>query len=451
MTRTMTRREAIQTAAASTAALTCLSAQSAPDVSAASASIMDLRVPKMDRVRVGSVGLGKRGLPAIRRLRAIEGVEITALCDLRPERVAAAQKMLADANRPAAKEFGKTKDDWKQMCGDGNVDLVYNATPRPLHAPIAIFAMKQGKHAASEVPAARTLEECWQLVDTAEATQRHCMMLENCCYGETELMFLRMCREGVLGELMHGDAAYIHDTRELNVSGAGFPPGWRLDDFRRRVGNVYPTHGLGPIAQYMGINRGDRFDYMVSMSSNERGMTLWAESHYPPEDPRRKATYTLGDMNTSLIRTVKGRTIMLQNDMNSPRPYSRLNLISGTKGCCADYPPRVAIEPKSHHWIQGDELKDYYRKYAHPLWARVGEAAKKVGGHGGMDFVMDWRLIYCLRNGEPLDQSVYDAAAWSAIGPLSDWSVANGASPVEVPDFTRGVWETTPPLAIVGG
>ena len=291
----------------------------------------------------------------------------------------------------AAKEFGKTEDDWKRMCADGNVDLVYNATPRPLHAPIAIFAMKQGKHAASEVPAARTLEECWQLVDTAEATQRHCMMLENCCYGETELMFLRMCREGVLGELMHGDAAYIHDTRELNVSGAGFPPGWRLDDFRRRVGNVYPTHGLGPIAQYMGINRGDRFDYMVSMSSNERAMTLWAESHYPPEDPRRKATYTLGDMNTSLIRTVKGRTIMLQNDMNSPRPYSRLNLISGTKGCCADYPPLGAIEPRSHHWIEGDELKDYYRQAsrARGTWratsatAGYSSAARQAGDRAG--------------------------------------------------------------------
>jgi len=212
---------------------------------------------------------------------------------------------------------------------------------------------------------------------------------------------------------------------------------------------LYPTHGLGPIAQYMGINRGDRFESMVSMSSRERSLSLYAETRFPPEDPRRK-TIRRGDMNTSIIRTALGRTILVQHDVVSPRPYSRINLISGTKGCFADYPPRLALEPDAHQWIEGEALKEYLTRYTHPLWHKVGEEAKKVGGHGGMDFVMDWRLIQCLRNGEPLDQSVYDAAAWSAIAPLSEWSVARGGAPIEVPDFTRGEWQRVPPLPIVG-
>ncbi len=410
-------------------------------------SVMGLKLPAMDKVRIGLVGLGARGGGAVGRLKTIEGVEIVALCDVRPGCVAAAQKALEAAGKPKAKEFGATPEDWRRLCDLPDVDLVYNCTPWDLHTPISVAAMKAGKHAATEVPAAVTEEECWELVDTAEQTQRHCMMLENCCYGENELTVLNMCRQGVLGELMHGEAAYIHDLRSLKMN--GYWEFWRLKHSIRRDGNLYPTHGLGPVAQYMGINRGDRFDCLTSISTRERGLTLWAESHYGADDWRRKTTYKCGDMNTTLIRTLKGRTIMVQHDTTSPRPYSRLNLISGTKGCFADYPARLALDPKAHEWIEGAALQEYYDKYRHPLWSKVGEEAKKVGGHGGMDFIMDWRLVYCLRNGEALDQDVYDAAAWSAIGPLSEKSAAQRGQSVDVPDFTRGAWEKTPPLGIV--
>lgn len=417
----------------------------------ARASMAAFAVPAIDRVRIGIVGIGNRGAGAVSRLSQIEGAEITALCDLRPERVAAGQALLEKAGRPRAKEFAGGENEWRRLCGDSQVDLVYNCTHWDLHTPIAVRAMLDGKHTAVEVPAAITMDECWQLVETAEATRRHCMMLENCCYGATELMVLRMCREGLLGELIHGEAAYIHDLRASKMSETNYHRMWRLAHSIRRNGNLYPTHGLGPIAQYMSINRGDRFERLVSFSSMERGLTLYAESRFPPEDGRRRRRYALGDMNTSIIRTARGRTIMVQHDTTSPRPYSRLNLISGTRGCFADDPPRLALEPDAHKWIEGEALKEYQAKYTHPLWARVGEEARKVGGHGGMDFVMDWRLIWCLRNGEPLDHSVYDAAAWSSIAPASERSVARGGEPVDIPDFTRGAWETTPPLGIVGG
>lgn len=430
--------------------LNLLNAPGSKALAATGKSVLLLKTPPMERVRIGVIGIGMRGSGSIQRLLRLDGVEITALCDIRPESLAVGQRALERAGKPKAKEFGKTPDDWKRLADLPEVDMVYTCTPWDLHTPIAVFSMTAGKHIATEVPAAVTLEECWQLVDTAEKTQRHCMMLENCCYGESELMVLNMCRQGLFGELLHGEAAYLHDLRSLKMDNSrGYQGMWRLNYSMTRNGNVYPTHGLGPVSQYMSINRGDRFDFLISMSTIERGLTLWAGSHYPPDDFRRKARYVLGDMNTSLVRTVKGRTVMIQHNTTSPRPYSRLNLISGTQGIFSDYPPRLALEPKAHEWIEGDKLEEYYDKYRHPLWARVGEEAKKVGGHGGMDFVMDWRLIYCLRNGEPLDQSVYDAAVWSAIAPLSEWSVAHGSQPVKVPDFTRGVWENTAPLGIV--
>ena len=449
----LSRREFIRSATLAGAGLGVIGALGTRELLAApdrkGKSVMGLKTAPMERVRIGVVGIGNRGSEAVRRLSLLEGVEITSLCDIRPQCVAGGQKTLKAAGKPVAKEYGKTPDDWKKMAESPDVDLVYACTPWELHTPQAVFSMLAGKHAVTEVPIAVTLEECWQLVDTAERTQRHCMMLENCCYGETELMILNMCRQGVFGELLHGEAAYLHDLREQKMSDTGYQGMWRLEHSKKRNGNVYPTHGLGPVSQYMSINRGDRFDYLVSMSTRERGLTLWAESHFPPDDARRKATYKLGDLNTSLIHSLKGRTVMVQHDTSNPRPYSRINLISGTKGCFADYPPRLALEPNSEGWLEGDKLKEINDKYRHPLWTRVGEEGKKVGGHGGMDFVMDWRTIYCLRNGEPLDQDVYDGVTWSAVGPLSEWSVAHRSQTIDFPDFTRGEWEKTQPLGIV--
>jgi predicted dehydrogenase len=411
---------------------------------------MFLKTPKMDAVRIGVVGLGMRGGDAVNRLSHVEGVRIVAVCDVRPQCVAGAQETLKKLGKPKAKEFGKNAEDWKNLASLPEVDLVYCCTHWDLHTPIAVFAMEQGKHATTEVPSCVTLDECWQLVDTAEKTQRHCMMLENCCYGEAELLALNLCRLGILGELVHGEGAYLHDLRDLKFDPNGYYDMWRLKHSMRRNGNLYPTHGLGPIAQYMGINRGDRFDFLSSMSSEQRGLTAYAIEKFGAESPQAKQTYKLGDMNNTIIRTAKGRTILVQHDTTSPRPYSRLNHISGTKGILVDYPLRVALDPTAHEWMGDKDLEKFVEKYQHPLWRKVGDIAKKVGGHGGMDYVMDWRLIYCLRNGEPLDQSVYDAAAWSSIGPLSEASVANRGKSVDVPDFTRGAWEKTEPLGIVG-
>jgi hypothetical protein len=314
--------------------------------------------------------------------------------------------------------------------------------------------MQNGKHAATEVPAAVTLEECWQLVDTSEKTRKHCMMLENCCYDFFELLTLNMARNGMFGELLHAEGAYIHDLRDLNFSKKGYADMWRLKENATRNGNLYPTHGLGPIAQCMNINRGDKMDHLVSMSTNDFQMNEMAKEMAAKDDffkPYTDKPYR-GNMNTTLIRTDKGKTIMVQHDVTSPRPYSRIHLISGTKGAASKWPSPQRIS-FGHSWLKEDEFKAMEAKYTPPIVKHIGEIAKNVGGHGGMDFIMDWRLIDCLRNGLPLDQDVYDAASWSAVAPLSEQSVAKKSRTVDMPDFTRGAWKNNKPhsLTLDGG
>ena len=295
--------------------------------------------------------------------------------------------------------------------------------------------MEAGKHAFVEVPAASTLDECWRLVDASERTRRHCVMLENCCYGENELMVLGMVRAGLFGELTHAEAAYIHDLREIlfdDLEGR-----WRRDEHFTRNGNLYPTHGLGPVAHYLDINRGDRFEALVSMSSREASLSA-RRDRLPAGDPRRKDTYACGDMNTSIIRTARGRTVLLQHDVVTPRPYTRINHISGTKGAFRDYPARIFFDgPEKEEW---GSLKPYKKRFEHPLWARLRKIASK-SGHGGMDYVMSWRLMQCVREGLVPDMDVYDAATWSAPAPLSEDSIKAGSGAVAFPDFTRGRWK----------
>ena len=401
--------------------------------------------PKIDKVRVGIIGLGMRGPGAVERMSFIQGVEIKALCDKFPDRVTASQKILEKAGLPKAKEYSGN-DGWKALC-ESDIDLVYICTPWHLHTPMAVYAMKQGKHTAIEVPAAKTIDECWQLVETSEKTRKHCMMLENCCYDFFELLTLNMIRNGLFGEIVHAEGAYIHDLRDLNFSKTGYADMWRLKENATRNGNLYPTHGLGPIAQCLDINRGDNMSHLTSMSTNDFQMYAIAKEKAaadPFYQPFVNKQYR-GNMNTTMIRTNKGKTIMLQHDVTSPRPYSRIHLISGTKGIARKWPSpqRIAF---GHSWIKQEELKQLEEKYSPPIVKHVGEIAKKVGGHGGMDFIMDWRLIDCLRNGLPLDQDVYDAALWSAVAPLSERSVANKSRSVDVPDFTRGNWKTNKPV-----
>ncbi|WP_375582151.1 Gfo/Idh/MocA family protein [Cyclobacterium xiamenense] len=408
--------------------------------------------PKLDRVRVGVIGLGMRGPGAVNRLSKIEGVEIKALCDLRPEMVDKVMKSLEGSGHTPATYSGSTYA-WKKMVDRDDLDLVYIATPWQWHTPMAVYAMESGKHAASEVPIAISLEECWQLVETSERTKKHCMQLENCCYDFFELMTLNMARDGFFGDIIHGEGAYIHDLLELNFKkNTGYQDMWRLKE-NYRNGNIYPTHGLGPVCQIMNINRGDQMDYLTSLSSQDFHMKARAEELAAEDDFYASfATKQFrGNMNTTLVKTKKGKSIMIQHDVSSPRPYSRIHLISGTKGMARKWPvPGVST---GHGWMEADEIKALEEKYTPEIVKKVGEMAKKIGGHGGMDFMMDWRLVDCLRNGLPLDQDVYDAALWSAITPLSEWSVANRSNSIDIPDFTAGSWQTNQPveLTLKGG
>jgi predicted dehydrogenase len=410
--------------------------------------------PKIDKVRIGIIGLGMRGSDAVERLSYIDGVEIVALCDKYADRVASAQKTLEKMLRPQAKEY-TGEEGWKALCESHDVDLVYTPTPWKLHTPIAVYAMKNGKHAATEVPAAKTLEQCWELVDTSEKTKKHCMMLENCCYDFFELLTLNMIRNGMFGEILHAEGAYIHDlSREYLFNKNGYADMWRLKENIGRNGNLYPTHGLGPIAQCMNINRGDKFEHLISMSTNDFTLNELAKEMAAKDSFFNDYTDKpyRGNMNTTLVRTYKGKTVMVQHDVSSPRPYSRIHVISGTKGSVSKWPSPERIS-FGHSWVKEDELKDLYEKYSPAIVKHIGNIAKDIGGHGGMDFIMDWRLIDCLRNGLPLDQDVYDAAAWSAVGVLSEKSVGKEFKPIEFPDFTRGSWKTNKPhdLTLNGG
>lgn len=413
-------------------------------------SMIGFSAPPLGRVRIGVIGLGGRGTAAVRRLARIEGAEIVAVCDLLEDRVARSVKILSDGGAPVPAQFHGGKEEWRRLCDLDNVDLVYICTPWLWHTPMAVQAMKCGKHAAVEVPAAMTVEQCWQLVEVSEGTRRHCMMLENCCYGESELLALNLCRKGVLGELVHGEAAYIHDLRSSKFVKKGrYFEQWRMKWSQQHTGNPYPTHGLGPVCQYMNINRGDRFEYLTSVSSNQFGLSELAREKFGVNSDEAKGLYKLGDMNTSIVKTYRGRTIMVQHDTTSPRPYSRINLISGTKGTLADYPLRVALEPGAHKWMSDEELAKLKEKYQHPLWKQCGERARKDGGHGGMDYIMDLRLVHCLQHGLPLDIDVYDTALWSSLVELTERSVERRGGSVKVPDFTRGGWKRAEPLGIV--
>lgn len=413
--------------------------------------------PKIPTVRIGYVGIGTRGSWAVARMTNIRGVEIKALCDVREAAVKANQNTLSQKGWPAATEYFGNDYSWKQMCERDDIDLVYIATPWEWHTPIAVYAMEHGKHVAVEVPAARTLEECWQLVETSERTKKHCMQLENCCYDFFETLTINMAQQGVLGELVHAEGAYIHALAHGMFSKPAGPqdaPPWRWKE-NLKNGNLYPTHGLGPVAQAMNINRGDKMEYLTSMSTNDFQMEAYADQAAAGGDPYYKqftGKHYRGNMNTSVVKTFRGKTIMIQHDITSPRPYSRIHALSGTKGYALKYPEpgKIAL---GHDYTDDAKMKALEQQYTPEVISHVAEVAKVIGGHGGMDFIMDWRMIDCLRNGLALDMDVYDAATWCAITPLSIWSVANRSNSIDVPDFTGGSWKANKPvdLTLRGG
>lgn len=421
-------------------------AQTAREAPAAAPSGELFRTPPMEQVRIGFVGVGGMGTNHVHQLLQVDGARITAVCDVRAEHAERAAKMIEEAGQPRPALFTHGERDFERLCETQDLDIVYTATPWEWHVPVCAAAMKSGKHAATEVPAATTVEECWQLVELAEKHARHCVMLENCCYDRAELLVLNLVRRGLFGEVLHGECGYLHDLRGIKFAtdGEGL---WRRAHSQKRNANLYPTHGLGPIAQCMDIHRGDRFDYLVSMSGPSRGLQLWQQERLAPDDPRRAETYALGDVNLALIRTQRGRTIYLVHDTNLPRPYSRIHILQGTRGVHAGYPSRIHIEGRGegHGW---QKLEEYSEEFEHPLW-RSEKVREATGGHGGMDYLENYRLIQCLRRGEPMDMDVYDAAAWSAITELTEKSVASRSAAVDVPDFTRGKWSARPSLGIV--
>ena len=421
----------------------------------------DYSAPKLETVRVAFIGVGARGTGHARQIATIKGTEVVAISDLYQD--------LAQRSIDNCKEIGKgerhneiaiyygDEDKWELMLKEVKPDVVFISTNWNNHAPMVIEAMNSGAHAFVEVPIATTIEDMWKIINTSEKTRKHCMMMENVNYGRDELMYLNMCRKGVIGDFLHAEAAYIHELRfqmEEQKRGTG---SWRTHHYAKGSGNLYPTHGLGPVAQYMNLARkDDNFNSLISYSTPALGRKLYAEKNYPANHKWNKLDYKNGDLNTSIIKTSVGRTIMVQWDETSPRPYSRHNLIQGTKGTLAGFPTRVALEGgveginKNHHsWVKGKDLEVLYEKYDHPLYKRLGKLAKKMGGHGGMNFMMRYRIIECLRKGEPLDQNMYEGCFWSAVTPLSARSIEYGGAPQRFPDFTRGNWKTTNPLSII--
>jgi len=416
--------------------------------------------PKLDTVRVAFIGVGARGSGHLRSLASLEGVEVVAISDLYEDYCIRSSKVASEIGKGERHnniaQYWGAENKWELMLEEIKPDAVFISTNWNNHAPMAIKSMEKGAHVFVEVPIAVTLNDMWKIVDTSERTQKHCMMMENVNYGRDELMYLNMCRKGVIGKLLHAEAAYIHELRFQMSQEERGTGSWRTHHYANGNGNLYPTHGLGPVAQYMNIGRtDDSFKSIVSYSSPARGRELYAKKNYSLDHKWNKLNYLNGDINTSIIKTNIGRTVMVQWDETSPRPYTRHNLIQGTKGTLAGFPTRVAIEggfegaSKDHHsWIQGDKLEMLYEKYDHPLYKRLNQETKN-SGHGGMDGIMRYRIIECLRNGLPLDQNVYEGCFWSAVTPLSGKSISEEGAPQKFPDFTRGNWKTTKQLDII--
>ncbi|NNF76327.1 MAG: Gfo/Idh/MocA family oxidoreductase [Flavobacteriaceae bacterium] len=409
-----------------------------------SGALVDFATPAIKTVRIGMIGMGNRGSVLIQMFNYLVAnghAEIRALCDLKEEKLQENNTYLKSIQEHKADLYSGGEHEWKKVAERDDIDLLIICTPWKYHTEMSVYGMEQGKHVACEVPIAYTMSDCWTIIETAERTKRHCMMMENCCFNGEELWILNMIDQGVFGDLNHAEGAYIHDLRMHMLHDTYYENQWRIKHHQTRNGNFYTTHGLGPVSFYMDIGRGDNFDYLVSMSSKEQSLSEAAAA----VNSKFKG-FECGDMNTTLIRTKNGRSIMLQFDVHTGRPYSRLNTVTGTKAVHQGYPSRLYVGDDElkwgHRWLDETEYKSYRERYDHPLWKKLRDQIDaNAVGHGGMDFVMIYRLIRCLNLGLPLDINVYDGILWSAITPLSELSVANSSMSIPVPDFTGGSWK----------
>lgn len=415
-------------------------------------SVIDLKHDPIKQVRIGIIGVGNRGSGHVKTINTLQPhAQIVAIADARESRAKRALDRLEEINgkKSKVKLYYGDEEIWKKMVERDDIDLIIVATPIPDHAHMVIYAMEHGKHVASEVPISFTLQESWDIVNTAERTQRHCMMLENVCYGEEELWVQNMVQNNVFGTLTHAEGAYKHPILQKmfinsnDPSTSAYYKQWRLRLHAENHGNLYPTHGLGPIANYMKIGRGDRFDYLVSVESNEASLHEYSPESSKNNDFYDQKQFSRGDMSSALIKTTKGRSILLQHDVVSPRPYSRINALGGTKAYHEGYPSRLSLydEGFGHHWLKDEKYNVMWEKYRHPIWKKMKKQALENGGHGGMDYILFYRLINNLNNGNPMDMDVYDGVSWSALSPLTKLSVELGSIPVKFPDFTRGRWQ----------
>lgn len=419
-----------------------------PERPAGQQDVLQLTASPMATVRVGFIGLGMRGPGAVERFAQIEGTDVKGLCDVEADRVEACQKLLEKHGRPRAEGYSGSTEAYKAMCERDDIDLIYIATDWIHHVPLALYAMEHGKHVAIEVPAAMTLQEIWQLINTSERTRLHCMMLENCVYDFFEIAALNMAQQGLFGEVLHVEGAYQHNLDDFWTE---YWNNWRLDYNIAHRGDIYPTHGIGPDCQLLNIHRGDRMEYLVAMDTKPFNGPRVAKKLTGKDCP----DFQNGDQTSTLIRTVQGKTMLIQHDVLTPRPYSRMYQIVGSDGYASKYPKHQLLFRNDQ--LKGKETADYQnlnaheampdslceamlKKYLPPFVQELEEKAKKVGGHGGMDFIMDYRLVYCLQHGLPLDMDVYDMAEWCCLGPLTRISLECGSAPVAIPDFTRGSW-----------
>ena len=418
--------------------------------------VLGLTAPKLETVRVGFVGLGGRGPWAVKRYAHIPGVEIVALCDYEEARAEKTQSELRNRGlKPADVYFGPKG--YEELCKRDDIDLVYVATDWNHHFPIAKFAMENGKHAAIEVPAAMNLAQCWELIDLAEKTRLHCFILENCCYDYYEMNALAMAQDGVFGEIIRAEGAYIHtldgawdnywkDPNDNDVNDLH----WRLKYNKENRGDIYSTHGLGPVAQCMNIHRGDRFTTLVAMDTE----SFAGKAAVKRKTGKECEDFRNGDHTTTLMRTAQGKVVEIQHNVMTPQPYNRLFKLTGTKGYATKYPtPEFALSGEAlkgtdapqmdnlnaHKFMDAKQKDALMKKYYHPILTEYGEKGRSMG-HGGMDYIMDARLVYCLQHGLPLDIDVYDMAECCCLAELGALSMDNNCAAVSFPDFTRGHW-----------
>ncbi|MEE1806954.1 Gfo/Idh/MocA family protein [Streptomyces sp. BE133] len=396
-------------------------------------------------VRVAVIGLGNRGNGMTTGWSAVPGCQVTAICDIRPDRAKRVADDLAKAGKPRPAEFGGSADSYAEMLKRDDIDLVYIATPWEFHYQQGKAALLAGKHVIVELPIATKLDELWDLVDTCERTRRHLMLAENCSYGRNELAMLKMAHEGVFGDVTNGHGGYLHDLRALLFSDTYYTDSWRRLWHTRSIASFYPMHGLGPIAAAMDINRGDRMTTLHATATAPKGLADYRERFVPKGHPSWNETYINGDLVTCMIETANGRTIRAEHDVSSPRPYSRINSLAGSRGLFEDYAgtsstgARVYFEP-DHGDDSWRDFESYRKEFDHWLWKKIGDDAANNGGHGGMDYVMQWRTVQLMRAGLVPDIDVYDSAAWCAPVPLSVMSLEKEGKPVGIPDFTRGSW-----------